>query len=546
LAGCTAYGGAVIWGGLGRLSAIPQDWDAVFHANGIRYIAETGDSSLVGMGSINWFENGVQVFYPNAYHLIGALVLRLTGADVPTVLNAHTVLLPGMCAVVIIATVRRFAGPAELAAAAAICAVAVTSFYDMLWRGPLLPFATGVALMPLAVILLMDLLDAPGRREAVRAGLVFAVALVGLISLTPSILFSAVLFAIPALVARWARHRGRLRREPLLVLAAGLVGGLLTLPQLLGSLASAEGEPVDWPADLSWPRSVYELVTLSHDGLITTPHQFTNPEWALSAAVLIGLLRIRTLGRLRWVLASGLVFGALFLLTASSDAGWVNALTRPWWNDRWRFIGLCVLPIGVFAGHGLAEVLRWAADRLATSGRLDPRVRQRPALLAGALVAALFLVASGGLYIGQNTDRMRLAAPDGPVVSDDEAEAMRVLATVVPPGQRVLNDRGDGSAWMYAIAGVLPVAGHYNASRIGPDAFTLAGNFHDYPTDPSVRAAVGRLGAHYVMLGRGFVRADYRRQYGFRGLDGQSWLEVVYRNPDAVIYRIRSSEPGQP
>ena len=111
LAGCTAYGGAVIWGGLGRLSAIPQDWDAVFHANGIRYIAETGDSSLVGMGSINWFENGVQVFYPNAYHLIGALVLRLTGADVPTVLNAHTVLLPGMCALVIIATVRRFGRP---------------------------------------------------------------------------------------------------------------------------------------------------------------------------------------------------------------------------------------------------------------------------------------------------------------------------------------------------------------------------------------------------------------------------------------------------
>ena len=29
---------------------MPQDWDAAFHANGIRWIAETGDSSLVGDG----------------------------------------------------------------------------------------------------------------------------------------------------------------------------------------------------------------------------------------------------------------------------------------------------------------------------------------------------------------------------------------------------------------------------------------------------------------------------------------------------------------
>ncbi len=66
---------------------------------------------------------------------------------------------------------------------------------------------------------------------------------------------------------------------------------------------------------------------------------------------------------------------------------------------------------------------------------------------------------------------------------------MRVLATVVPPGERVLNDRGDGSAWMYAIAGVLPVAGHYNASRIGPDAFTLAG---ELPRLPQRSARSGR------------------------------------------------------
>ena len=162
LAVIAVCGIAIIWAGVGRLSAVPQDWDAVFHANGIRWIADTGDSSLYGMGRVNWFENDVQIFYPNAYHLLGALVFRVTGTDIPTVLNAHTALLPAMGALVIVALVRRCGGRAPLAVIAAGCAVAATPFYDMLWRGPLLPFATGVALMPLATVLMLDLLDARG------------------------------------------------------------------------------------------------------------------------------------------------------------------------------------------------------------------------------------------------------------------------------------------------------------------------------------------------------------------------------------------------
>ncbi len=47
---------------------------------------------------------------------------------------------------------------------------------------------------------------------------------------------------------------------------------------------------------------------------------------------------------------------------------------------------------------------------------------------------------------------------------------MQAVAKIVPPGERVLNDRGDGSAWMYALTGVKPVAGHYDSYRVGPDA----------------------------------------------------------------------------
>ncbi len=156
------------------------------------------------------------------------------------------------------------------------------------------------------------------------------------------------------------------------------------------------------------------------------------------------------------------------------------------------------------------------------------------------MVLVLFLVASGELYQSRNVARMRLAAPDGPVVSSLEAEAMHVLARLVPPDQRVMNDRGDGSVWMYALAGVHPVAGFYNASRIGRDSQILTGRFNRYPQDRAVRGAVDRLNISYVMLGRGFVRSDWRRAPGLTGLEDADWLQTVYRNRDAVIYRIRS------
>jgi hypothetical protein len=537
LGGIVVLGGTVIWTGLGHLSAIPQDWDAAFHANGIRWIAETGDSSLVGMGKVNWYENGVEVFYPNAYHLVAAVVLRLTGADVPTVLNAHTVLLPGMGALTIVALVHRFGGRAVLAVAAAGCSIAITSFYDMLWRGPLLPFVTGAVLMPLAAVLLVDLLDARGLRLIGR-GLLFGLGLLGMIALNPATLFTAALFVLPALIQRWAGRPRRLICEPLVVLGAGVCAALLALPQIIGSLGSASGEPVfDWPAQLTQAEAAGELLVLAHDGL--------EPQWWLVLVVAIGLAGFARLGALRWILASGLVFGTMFVLTASSDEEWVAALTRPWWNDQWRLIGLCVVPVAVLAGHGLAELERQAAAGIRTLaakvGAGPPDLaRVASSVVATAMVLVLFLVASGELYQSRNVARMRLAAPDGPVVSSLEAEAMHVLARLVPPDQRVMNDRGDGSVWMYALAGVHPVAGFYNASRIGRDSQILTGRFNRYPQDRAVRGAVDRLNISYVMLGRGFVRTDWRRAPGLTGLEDADWLQTVYRNRDAVIYRIRS------
>ncbi len=258
--------------------------------------------------------------------------------------------------------------------------------------------------------------------------------------------------------------------------------------------------------------------------------------WLVVAGA-VGLVRYPALRQLRWTVVAAVLFGTMFVLAASSDEYWVNALTRPWWNDRWRLIGLCVVPLAVLAGHGLAELQRGAV-LVATAAvrRSDPvhgpqRAPRTAAVAAAGVLVALSIGFSDGLYAARNVGQMAMSAPDGPVVSSLEVEAMRELARIVPPGQRVLNDRYDGSVWMYAIAGVLPVAGHYDARQVGPDASLLGNWFFQYPDNPDIRAAVERLGISYVMVGRGFVRAEDVRAPGLVGLEEAGWLEVVYREP---------------
>lgn len=528
----TGVGLAAILGGIKQLGAIPQDWDAVFHAGGIRLIADTGDGGLYAMGTLNWYENGVTVFYPNAYHLVAATVYQLTGATIPTVLNAQTVLIPGILALSLAAMVRRLGGRPLLAAATALAAVSITSIYDMLWRGPLLPFATGVALTPLMLVLVLDVLDARGLRTTVRPALLFAAGMVGLLCLHPAILIGAILFSIPALVQRWWTRPAAAPREIATLVVPGVLAALASALQLAGALSSAGNLAViSWDADLTMPEALGQILTFSHNA--------PDAQIGLSLVLVIGLIGYRRLGDLRWVLATAAIFGTLFVLAASSTAPLVKTITSLWWNDRYRLIALTVVPLCVVIGHGVAQAQRWVAAVLA--GVTARRLQFATALVTSAVAILAFGYVTSGLYVGRDQQQMTKNSGNGPAVSQLEVQGMQAIAKIVPPGERVLNDRGDGSAWLYALTGVKPVAAHYDAAQTGPDATLLADRFNQYPSDPAVRAAVARLDIRYVQIDAGFLRSYASREQGLVSLAGQPWLTKVYSNPDVVLYEINQA-----
>ena len=149
--------------------------------------------------------------------------------------------------------VHRFGGRPVLAAATALALVAITPFYDLLWRGPLLPFATGVALTPLVAVLVRELLD--DRRLRPGAAVALVAALSGYLALHPAILVGAIVFVLPMLVQRWWGAGRQAVRELGVLVAVGVVAAAVS-GVLVASVLSTGGntEKLDRPPSRARPR----------------------------------------------------------------------------------------------------------------------------------------------------------------------------------------------------------------------------------------------------------------------------------------------------
>jgi hypothetical protein len=511
--------------GLGRIGALPQGFDAVYHGNAVRYIADTGDGGLFGTGHVNWYGDAAPVFYPNAYHLLAAVTYQLSGASIPATLDANTVLLPGLLALSLVTLVREFRGRAVLGGAVALTAVApVVGVYESMDRGPLLPFALGVTLTPLAAVALRRYLE----RVAPDTGFVLLLAAVGLLCVHSSTLFGGILFAGPLLVQRWLGGWRRIGRDLLALLPIAVVALLVAWLQLFGALGLAQS-PLPY---YGWPSEWRASTALG--ALLGFQHYEPHPQVWLSVALFLGIVFFARAGALRWIGLTAAVTGLAYMAVASSNAPIVMALSRPWWDDPFRFFSMAAIPLCVLAAHGLAETQAWLRDRLPS------RV---PAVATAVVVLLGFVVLSNGLYVRSNGSRVyngyQAADPSKLRVTPGEYAAMEELGKLAKPGEWAMNDRFDGTAWTYALSGVRTVAGHFDETLLPSDALLLAARFRDYPTDASVRAAVQRLNIHWVILGKPSTDPGKPYQPGLVGLAGEPFLREAWRNADAVIYRLQ-------
>lgn len=525
--------------GIPDWQSIPSTWDAVWHANTVRFILDTGQASPTHAGELRNVETHAPLYYPSAFHALTAVLCQLTGAA-PTTgctlagLAASVWLFPVSAALLTWNLLQRVLSTRRLAVSAATAGALSASFTAL----PYVEF--GTAAMPnlvaygLVVPTFVLVTSVRTMRDRVP---VAVLALVGVFSVhltggVVTVLLLAAWWLGPFDGALWNPLRGK-RRDTLALAAVLVPTGLLLLPQLLS---------VREQADIIAGHSF-----LTHEGrksglrdalLLHTRHLNDFPvQYTLVGltAVGAGLLLYK---KVWWPLALWAVLVVGVVQSSAPLGGPVGAVvgrfTDLFYSDPRRIMAAMTLLLIPMAGVGLA----WLVG-LVARGRLR-----------GVLTAVLLTAATAGLawhylprhafLFGDKYDSVMIDARD--------LEAFAYLAAL--PGARdtvIGNANVDGSAWMYAVAGLRPLWTHYDYPQQqgpGPQRFVFWAYADDADTDPRVAQAVRSLGIRYVLISsptvRGFTLPD-----GLLSLEkSRSWAKI-YDNGGASIYEWQGGGGGE-
>ena len=526
--------------------SIPSNWDSVWHANTIRWILETGQASPTHMGELRNVETHADLYYPSAFHALAAVFSQLTGAAATT---AHTVgsliaaiwLFPVSAATL----TWQMVGPggqersdrgigsactrSQAAAAAGTAAALAASFtavpyveFDVAAMPNLIAF--GLA-GPAAVLAI----SAVRHRERIPLAVL---ALVGVFSVHLTGGIVTVLF-----VAAWwlldALRRPVLGRRTdfLSLLGIAVPAVLVLLPQFLCVLGQADIIAGHAFVDhLGRKRALFVAIVQHTRHLNDYPIQ--NILIALAAAGGL-LLAIR---RIWWPLAVWVLLIASIVHSDAPFGGPLGFVTGKFsdlfYSDPRRLSAVVTLIYTPMAGIALAAlVLVLVRNR---------RVLAAVLLAASVLGLAWHYFPRHRYLLGEKYDNV--------MVGDKDLEAFAHLASL--PGARdtlIGNANTDGTAWMYAVAGLHPLWTHYDYPvQQGPGEHRFVfWAYADYAdTDPRVAAAVHALNIRYVITSTpvvlGFVMPD-----GLVSLDSsRSWTKI-YDNGASRIYEWRGDQPDQ-
>lgn len=530
--------------GIPRWQSIPSTWDAVWHANTVRFILDTGQASPTHMGELRNVDTHAPLYYPSAFHGLAAVFCQLTGAAPTTgytlsALAAAVWLFPVSAAVLTWRLLRTRSSPTMSAGAAATAAALSPSFTAV----PYVEF--GTAAMPnlvaygVAVPAMAMITSTLRHRDRIP---VAVLALVGTFSL--HITGGAI---VVLLVSAWwlleaLRRPVRSRLADVLTLAGvAAIAGLILLPQFF-SVASQEDVIAghSFPTHYSRKHGLFDAVFQHSRHLNDFPVQYA----LITLAAIGGFVLL--IKKIWWPLTLWLL-----LIVMNVDAGTplggpigrvADAFGEFFYHDPRRIAAATTLLLTPMAGVGLVTVVT-----LLTTGvkRCADRFRPSPPTPVWALAASALLVGACLVSAWHYFPRHRFLLGDkydSVMINQKDLEAMAYLATL--PGARdtlIGNANTDGTAWMYAVAGLHPLWTHYDYPvQQGPGyhRFIFWAYAHNGDRDPRVVESVHELNIRYILTStptvRGFAVPD-----GLVSLEkSPSWTKI-YDNGEARIYEWR-------
>lgn len=510
---------------IGKPENISQTFDNVFHLNAIAFIRDTGNASPFDIAVLTT-PVGPRGFYPDAYHALVQLAQQFTGASIPLAINAFNVaVLATVWPLGILLLSRQIAGSSRAATiATGILAASLPAFpLNMLLYGVLYPFFLGLALVPAALALVLNILGVSRENRittlwphiVLLAGVIFGVAITH-----PGAMMGVLALAAPvatvAFINGWTQLSPKQKRQRSIGFGIFVVVGIALL------IVLRQGNW--WKARMSVLEALQQLITLSLEGyglpLLT------------AALVLLGIvIAIRRKDAVggaaigMWIIAA-----ILYVLSASADALILRFPTWVWYGDSPRLSALfaiAVIPTGVLA-------VRWIVDSLAA--------RWRPSWVSETVVlvviAAVALTTAGYERLAEIMHNTYALSQDARLLSADEAALIKRLPDEVESDEVIAGNPWTGTSLALAFADRQVIYPHMLMNDVGKDRKLVMKSLKRADSDPAVCGAVDRLNVRYVLdFGTKEVHEEDHRYPGIEGLSKSPLFELVDQEGEAKLYR---------
>ena len=536
--------------------AFSQSLDNSFHMNAIRWIQEHGDASSLTLGAVSAADQQ-PAFYPAGWHDFVSLIYSTMGtsiatATIVTVLLAAGILWP--CSLVALSlSIPKLRRLQALAIPALTCGFAAFPGLLLRW-GVLFPNLLGYALVPSFVALMVCLVQVMVRGEYAALLSLCLAALVGVAGLAlvhPNAVVSAVVFALPLVLAgvAWVvRSRELASRQKwvgsalLGLVILGCVGAWWFLRP--GASASNTWEPM-----LTEGEALYQFLFLGLENANQLRDRF-NPSYLAGFLALWGAGYLLYKRRNLWLIASWVLIGYLWIVSASVPRGEFRLLmVAPWYTDHFRLAALVVFPSVILAGIGLGGfvegLLTWVARRAPRPARL------KVATVGMGVAMVLVLVVAGLSSRVPSVQETTLAVsreyrltPTSVVLNQDEMNVINEIPKIVPKDDVIVNNPWDGSAYIYALAD-RHLTGYHFEFETSPKYSAIMHNLKDARTNPEVCREVNKYKAHwYVHLENQLnFGPDAQKNYdGLVAAIGTDVLTPVYSSGPMTLYRISACD----
>ncbi|PVY29864.1 DUF6541 family protein [Williamsia muralis] len=483
------------------LNNISQVWDALWHADALQWIHETGDGSSLHMGELMNYDTHGFNYYPNTWHDLGALLYPLTGANTVELYNIYSPASLAFTLPISIGSLAYWLGrkrfDPDRSAVFAALAAAVTAVFPSLPYVELaftaVPNAVGVSLAPVTAVLVIS---AVGDRRRVLAAVL---AIAGTAATHPSglVVMAVIVGSWWLLQALWKPVRGRGGDvATLAVIGAGAL--VLISPVIIGTLKISENNELSGfdfrDENASVPKA---FVRAAFNGTDLLGHQYPLLYLLIPAAIGLGWL----LWSRNWAVVAAWLAFIVTTANAVYDLGGLpsklfGALGGYFYNSPHRLTFVVSMFTAVAAGIGLGVLVLGVARLLA---RNPVWQRNRLALPVLTVVGLLIIAGAGAIRYADN-GKIAVQYRSGAYVGVEDVEAYRWLAQ--QPEARstvILNNLDQGSGWMYPVADLTPLFPFYRANDFSQRQSDLYWNAARIGADPRIDQIVRDLNIRYVI-----------------------------------------------